>query len=92
MVRTHVYLTESQKAQLQEMSTTSGVPISKLIREAVDRLLQSAQPDVFEYALERAFGLWKDHEIEDSSEYVRQLRKGWEERQERLGIDGETGH
>ncbi len=91
MVRTHVNLTKSQKAQLQQISEAWKVPISHLIREAVERYLQRTPLDPFEYALEQAFGLWKDHDIQDSSEYVRQLREGWAERLERLGIDDEVG-
>ena len=92
MVKTHVNLTESQKEQLQQMSEAWKVPVAQLIREAVDRFLQNTPFDSFEYALEQAFGLWKDHEIEDSREYVRQLRQGWEDRLERLGIDGKVSH
>ena len=91
MVRTHVYLTESQKAQLHQISTTRGLPVAQLIREAVDLFLQSCQSTAFDCALEKAFGLWKEHEIEDSIEYVRQLRRGWENRLERMEIDGAVG-
>ncbi len=91
MVRSNVYLTESQKAQLQQISVARGNSVAQLIREAVDLFLHSTQSDPFERALEGAFGLWKDREIEDSTEYVRQLRKGWEDRLERMEIDGTVG-
>ena len=89
MVRTQAYLTKSQKAQLQHISVVRGVPVAQLIREAVDEFLQhSKSDDAFEQALESAFGLWKDHEIEDSTEYVRHLRDGWEARPERMEHKG----
>ena len=71
MVKTHVNLTGSQKEQLQQMSKAWKGPVAQLIREAVDRFLQNNTPfDSLEHALEQAFGLWEDHEIEDSREYV----------------------
>jgi hypothetical protein len=84
MVRTHVNLTESQKAQLQQISQAQHIPVAQLIRQAIDRFLQNPSFGLFEHALKQTFGLWRDHEIEDSREYVRQLRKGWEERLERM--------
>lgn len=38
--------------------------------------------DVFK----KAFGIWKNAGIEDSVEYVREIRKEWEKRIRRLGI------
>ena len=35
---------------------------------------------------EKAFGIWKDAGIEDSVEYVRNIRKEWEHRAKRLGL------
>ncbi len=89
MIRTQAYLTKSQKAQLQHISVVRGVSVAQLIREAVDEFLQhSKSDDAFEQALASAFGLWKDHGIEDSTEYVRYLRSGWEDRSERMELDG----
>jgi len=39
-----------------------------------------------EDAFEKAFGVWKDAGIEDSVEYVRKIREGWEKRAKRLGL------
>ena len=39
--RTHIYLTDEQRARLAERAKTTGVPMSQLIREAVDAFLAS---------------------------------------------------
>ena len=44
--------------------------------------LTKMNEDVFK----RAFGSWKNAGIEDSVEYVRKIRKGWEKRKKRLGL------
>ena len=44
--------------------------------------LKKRNEDVFE----KAFGIWKDMNIEDSVEYVRNIRKEWQERRKRLGL------
>jgi hypothetical protein len=46
------------------------------------RKVENKKEDVFE----KAFGSWKDAGIEDSVEYVREIRKGWEKRAKRLGL------
>ena len=37
--RTQIYLTDEQRARLRERAHATGVPMSQLIREAVDALL-----------------------------------------------------
>ena len=44
--------------------------------------LKKTDEDIFK----KAFGSWKDAGIEDSVEYVREIRKGWEKRVKRLGL------
>ncbi|MFN2582238.1 MAG: ribbon-helix-helix domain-containing protein [Candidatus Dormibacteria bacterium] len=39
-VRTQVYLTEEQRARLDERARRDRVPFAELIREAVDRFLE----------------------------------------------------
>ena len=48
--RTQIYLTDEQRARLAERARATGVPMSQLIRDAVDALL-SAEDD-----LEATFG------------------------------------
>jgi hypothetical protein len=38
-IRTQIYLTEEQRARLRERSRATGVPMSRLIRDAIDALL-----------------------------------------------------
>jgi predicted DNA-binding protein len=40
--RTQIYLTDDQRARLQERARATGVPMSQLIRDAVDSLLSQA--------------------------------------------------
>jgi predicted DNA-binding protein len=37
--RTQIYLTDEQRARLRERSRATGVPMSRLIRDAIDALL-----------------------------------------------------
>jgi hypothetical protein len=43
--RTQIYLTDEQRARLAERARAMGVPMSELIREAVDSML-SAEDDL----------------------------------------------
>jgi predicted DNA-binding protein len=49
-IRTQIYLTDEQRARLRERANATGVPMSQLIRNAVDASL-SAEDD-----LEATFG------------------------------------
>jgi hypothetical protein len=48
--RTQIYLTDEQRARLAERARATGVPMSQLIREAVDALLSTGDD------LETTFG------------------------------------
>ena len=48
--RTQIYLTDEQRARLRERARANGVPMSQLIRDAIDSLL-SGEDD-----LEATFG------------------------------------
>ena len=45
MIRTQIQLSDEQKKRLDELSRARGKSVAALIREAVDRLLASRQPD-----------------------------------------------
>ena len=49
-VRTHIYLTEGQRARLRERGLKQGTTMAQLIREAIDQLLAD------EDALDATFG------------------------------------
>lgn len=60
MIRTQIYLTERQRAELEILTKTLGVKQSELIREAIDRLIDQSGLEKREAALKKAAGMWKD--------------------------------
>jgi hypothetical protein len=60
MVRTQIYLTERQRAELAAIAKATGKKQSELIREAVDRLIDNAGSIRRETVLREASGIWKD--------------------------------
>ena len=44
MVRTHIQLSEEQARVLKRLATDRGVSVAALIRESVERFVQSASP------------------------------------------------
>ena len=60
MIRTQIYLTERQRAELTVISKILGKKQSELIREAVDRLIDQAGSSRREVVLREAAGIWKD--------------------------------
>ena len=60
MVRTQIYLTDRQRAELEIISKTLGKKQSELIREAVDRLIDQTGRSRRESILREAAGIWKD--------------------------------
>lgn len=59
MIRTQIYLTERQRAELTTISKILGKKQSELIREAVDRLIDQAGNSRREVVLREAAGIWK---------------------------------
>jgi predicted DNA-binding protein len=58
MVRTQIYLTESEQERLQKLSRQTGRSQSELIREAIDGFLDKTEPiDALEI-LSRTAGMW----------------------------------
>lgn len=67
--RTQVYLTEKQRARLDELVRRRGVPMAQLVREALDRYLEETmQPDL-EAALAATFGAMPDLEVPPRDEW-----------------------
>jgi hypothetical protein len=59
MVCVQVYLTERQLRALALLGLTTGKRRSKLIREAVSRMLEQSASRRREIVLDRAAGIWK---------------------------------
>lgn len=60
MARTQIYLTVIERRALAELSRRTGRTRSDLIREAVDKALKGAGPQLA--LLRRGRGLWADRE------------------------------
>jgi hypothetical protein len=60
MVRTQIYLTEQEQRALRELSQRTGRTQSELIREAVDRYIDQAEPVDRISLLRQARGMWSD--------------------------------
>ena len=74
--RTQVYLSQEQRARLDELVRRRGGSLAELIREAVDAYLAASGPGAAE-ALERTFGAVPD--------FVAPPREEWRRREERIG-------
>jgi predicted DNA-binding protein len=60
VVRTQIYLTNRQRAELEAISKVSGKKQSELIREAVDQLIDQTGDSRRKAILREAAGIWKD--------------------------------
>ncbi len=77
MIRTQIYLTEEEKAQLETIALTRGMKQSELIREAVDELIEKHTPSHRLACIKQVQGLWKNRQDLPS---LRDLRSGWRQR------------
>ena len=78
MIRTQIYLTARQRAELMAISKTLGKRQSELIREAVDRFIDQADSGRRETVLRETAGMWKDRtDLPD----FRVLRAEWDRHQ-----------
>jgi hypothetical protein len=75
MVRTQVYLTEKERAELAALARATGKRQSELIREAVDCFFAQSAAKQRDAVLQRAAGMWRDrNDLPD----FRSLRAGWD--------------
>ena len=75
MVRTQIYLTENQRAEVAAIADRSGKRQSEIIREAVDRFIEQKSRGRREAILRDAAGIWRDRtDLPD----LDALRRGWD--------------
>ncbi len=60
MVRTQIYLTEDQRAEIAEIASQSGKRQSEVIREALDHFLEQRSRRRRKAILREAAGIWRD--------------------------------
>jgi hypothetical protein len=60
MVRTQIYLTESQQKSLRAMAGRTGRKQSELIRDAIDEYVSQASTLDFRTLINKGVGLWQD--------------------------------
>lgn len=75
MIRTQIYLTDRQRAELTILAENMGKKQSELIREAIDRLIEQAGQNQKKSALKEAAGIWKDR---DDLPDFKALRSEWD--------------
>lgn len=68
--RTQIYLTDEQRRALDVRGRSTGAPLARMIREAVDAYLIEDQPDVAA-ALDETFGSLPQLELPDRDEWNR---------------------
>lgn len=75
MVRTQIYLTETERLALSRLSASSGKKQSELIRQAVDDFIAQFQHEHRQAVLDRVAGIWKHRR--DLPDFAH-LRRSWD--------------
>ena len=75
MIRTQIYLTDKQRAELAIIAKNLGKKQSEIIRDAVDRLIDQAGQIQKKTALQKAAGIWKNRK--DLPDF-RAMRSEWD--------------
>mgnify|MGYP001425484820 CR=1 FL=1 len=60
MIRTQVYLTEMENKALKSIAVKTGKKQSELVREAIDRFIETCNEKKRIALLKKGRGLWKD--------------------------------
>ena len=75
MIRTQIYLTDKQRAELAVIAENMGKKQSEIIREAIDRLIDQSGQNQKKMALREAAGIWKNR---DDLPDFRAIRSEWD--------------
>lgn len=75
MIRTQIYLTDEQRAQLAVLAKNLGKKQSEIIRDAIDRLIEQTGQTQKDMALKEAAGIWKNRK--DLPDF-RAIRSEWD--------------
>lgn len=67
--RTQIYLTDQQRAGIDELAEVEGLTMAEVIRRALDVYLASQRPDVHS-ALARTFGTLPDATVPGRDEWT----------------------
>jgi len=66
--RTQIYLTQEQRARVDELAASSGINMAEVIRQAVDAYLSERSPES-SHALTSTFGAVADLEVPSRDEW-----------------------
>ncbi len=69
-IRTQIYLTDTQRARIDELASSEGLTMAEVIRRALDSYLASEFPDPGP-ALAKSFGAIPDASSPDRDEWDR---------------------
>jgi hypothetical protein len=75
VIRTQIYLTDKQRAELAVIAKNMGKKQSEVIREAIDRLIDQTVIKRKKTALIEAAGIWKNR---DDLPDFRAIRSEWD--------------
>jgi preprotein translocase subunit SecA len=75
MIRTQIYLTDKQRAELAIIANNLGKKQSEIIRDAIDRLIDQSGQNKKKTALQKAAGIWKNRK--DLPDF-RAIRSEWD--------------
>ncbi len=74
MVRTQIYLLESQKTELEKLALRKNESLAEVVREAVNLYIAGNQETAVDLILETS-GLWVNRDDIDSDDFISRLRE-----------------
>jgi len=75
MIRTQIYLTDKQRAELATIAKNTGKKQSEIIREAIDRLIGQTGHNRQKTVIRETAGIWKNR---DDLPDFRAIRSEWD--------------